>query len=173
MIGSPSDSDGANAEGPRKPEAIDHELPDSATAPEGVGAPNGVGASSPLVPGGGLAAHEAAGGHTIARHIGQTDADLAARLAAEPGISGASSFTNRAVAESALSDTLAAKQADITAWLSGTNPRLTLNNTLPDSVGRSLARGAAGPVDASGVRVVLQRDTSLPTGYRIVTGFPQ
>jgi hypothetical protein len=136
------------------------------------GAP-ATGANSRLVPGGGLAAHETAGGHTIARHVGKTDADLAARLTAEPRISGASSFTDRAIAESAIGRTLDANQAAINTWLSGTSPRLVVNHALPESVGRSLARGAAGPVDASGVRVVLQRDPSLPTGYRIVTGFPQ
>ncbi len=43
-------------------------------------APNSVGGSTRIVPGGGLQAHEAAGGHLIQRHVGQTDADLIARL---------------------------------------------------------------------------------------------
>jgi hypothetical protein len=47
------------------------------------------------VPGGGLAAHEVAGGHTIAKHVGQTEAQLAAKLAAEPNISAASTFGNK------------------------------------------------------------------------------
>jgi filamentous hemagglutinin len=131
------------------------------------------GAASRLVPGGGLAAHERGGGHTIARHVGTTDADLAARLAADPRISGASSFTDRTVAESAIAQALDANYAAINAWLTGSSPRLVVDHALPGPVGRSLTRGAAGPMDVSGVRVVLQRDPSMPGGYRIMTGFPK
>ncbi len=45
-----------------------------------------------IVPGGGLAAHEGAGGHLLARHVGQTAAQLSSRLASEPGLKVASSF---------------------------------------------------------------------------------
>ncbi len=61
---------------------------------------------SHLVPGGGLAAHEAAGGHLLARHLGQTQADLAARLAAQPRLGAASTFASRAQAEAAISGAL-------------------------------------------------------------------
>ena len=37
---------------------------------------------SPIVQGGGLMAHELAGGHVLARRVGKTSADLAGRLAA-------------------------------------------------------------------------------------------
>lgn len=56
--------------------------------------------------GGGLAAHEAAGGHLLLKHVGQSESQLMARLAAEPRITGSSSFYDRAVAESAVSDAL-------------------------------------------------------------------
>ena len=46
-----------------------------------------------------LAAEEAAGGHTIARHVGRTEAQLRQRLAAQPGIPAASTFASREVAE--------------------------------------------------------------------------
>jgi len=48
------------------------------------------GAASRIVPGGGLAAHEGAGGHLLARHVGKAEADLAARLTAEPRLRAAS-----------------------------------------------------------------------------------
>jgi len=73
--------------------------------------------NSGCVPGGGLGAHENAGGHTIAEHVGKTDAELAARLAREPHIPAASTFTNRAVAENAIAQALEANQAAINAWL--------------------------------------------------------
>ncbi|WP_316931377.1 RHS repeat-associated core domain-containing protein, partial [Chryseobacterium sp. P1-3] len=47
-----------------------------------------------------LAYHEGSTlGHTLARHVGKTDADLISRLATQKGITGASSFTNEAIAE--------------------------------------------------------------------------
>lgn len=59
-------------------------------------------AVSTIVPGGGLAAHEAAGGHLIAKHVGQSEAQLLSRLSAEPRITGSSSFYDRAFAEKAV-----------------------------------------------------------------------
>jgi Bacterial CdiA-CT RNAse A domain len=130
-------------------------------------------AASPLVPGGGLSSHELSGGHTISRHIGKTDADLAARLMAEPRISGASSFTDRAVAERAVSDALAANSADIASWLSGAQRRMpAFEVNVGYDVGRSLPRGATSASNVQGVRIVLERDTSMATGYKIITAFP-
>ncbi|WP_103503908.1 polymorphic toxin-type HINT domain-containing protein [Streptomyces sp. SM14] len=55
-----------------------------------------------------LAQHEAAGGHAIARHVGKTDAELAAR-----NIRYSSTFTDLAAAERATSGNLAANQGQI------------------------------------------------------------
>ncbi|KRV73914.1 RNase A-like domain-containing protein [Pseudomonas citronellolis] len=129
-------------------------------------------AVSPIVPGGGLAAHEAAGGHLIAKHVGQSEAQLLSRLSAEPKITGSSSFYDRTFAEKAVSQTLDMKQAEIASWLSGSANRLRLDHTLSSPVGISVARGASSAVDASSVRVILVRDSKMPTGYKILTGFP-
>ena len=40
----------------------------------------------PAVPGGGLKAHEKAGGHLLARHTGKSEADLIERLEQQRGI---------------------------------------------------------------------------------------
>ena len=141
----------APASAPRTPEpppAVGSEpVPGAAMADETAAAEGGIatgtGEESRLVPGGGLAAHEAAGGHTIARHVARTDAELAARLAAEPGINGASTFTDRAVAESAMADTIEANQAAVDAWLQGGGNQLVARQTLGETVGRSLPRGRA------------------------------
>ncbi len=129
-------------------------------------------AVSPIVPGGGLAAHEAAGGHLIAKHVGQSEAQLLSRLSAEPKITGSSSFYDRTFAEKAVSQTLDMKQTEIASWLSGSANRLRLDHTLSSPVGISVARGASSAVDASSVRVILVRDSKMPTGYKILTGFP-
>lgn len=146
-----------------------------ATTPETIASVEGVDGptASPLVPGGGLAAHEVSGGHTIARHIGKTDADLAARLVAEPRISGASSFIDREVAERAVSDALQARSADIDGWLSGERRRMpAFEVNVGYDVGRSLLRGATSASTVQRVRIVLERTPAMPTGYKIITAFP-
>ncbi len=135
-------------------------------------APNTTGGSTRIVPGGGLQAHGAAGGHLIQRHVGQTDADLIARLNAQPNITAASSFPNRATAENAVSSALDANTARINDFLNGSSNRLVLNHDTGSVVGSVVQRGSTTPVSSTNVRVVLQRDASMPTGYRIVTGFP-
>ncbi|WP_326850125.1 ribonuclease YeeF family protein [Bacillus inaquosorum] len=59
------------------------------------------GDSTPLAPGGGLAAHEAKGGHLIERHVGKTDEELIERLRTDPNphITASSTFKDRATAE--------------------------------------------------------------------------
>ncbi|TWH27566.1 hypothetical protein L609_000300000330 [Bacillus subtilis J22] len=64
------------------------------------------GDSTPLAPGGGLAAHEAKGGHLIERHVGKTDGGLFQRLIKDTKISGSSSFKDRATAEKVASSVL-------------------------------------------------------------------
>lgn len=127
---------------------------------------------SPVVEGGGLQAYEDAGGHLIERHVNLTDADLAQRLATS-NISSASSFADRSAAESAVSAALDANQATIKSYLaSNTKGYLAVEYTSSTPVGSTLIRGASRSVPASEVRVVIARDPTLPTGYKIITGYP-
>ncbi len=129
--------------------------------------------SSPLVPGGGLAAHEIAGGHTLTRHVGKTEVELLARLAREP-IPIASSFTDRGVAETAITEAIDANQITIASWLSSSGDKLELPlYAASGSVGTSLIRTTTSAVASQKVQVVLRRDSSLPLGYYILTAFPQ
>ena len=128
--------------------------------------------SSKIVPGGGLAAHEYAGGHLIDKHVGLAESDLSTRLATDSRISAASTFTNRATAEAAVSTVLDSNTVAIQSFLKSSDRVLVLNGSLSGPVGINLSRGFTNAVSVSNVRVVLQRDTSMSTGYRIVTGFP-
>lgn len=119
-----------------------------------------------------MAAHEAAGGHLLLKHVGQTKTQLLDRLAVEPRISGSSSFYNRATAENAVSGVLDARQADVSSWLSGGSNRLRLDYSLPEPVGISVSRGATSAVEVISARVILVRDPLMPLGYKIQTGFP-
>src|SRR5512137_1959892 len=53
-----------------------------------------------------LSHDEELGGHTLRKHVGRTDEQLRERLAEEPGISAASTYTDRAAAEMAVGTVL-------------------------------------------------------------------
>lgn len=133
---------------------------------------NSAGPFSPIVEGGGLQAHENAGGHLLSKHVGQTEQQLMDRLVAQVNISGSSSFYNRAIAESAVSQALDVNQVALTNWLSGSTPRLRIDHIFPDNVGISVIRGATSATNVNAARIILVRDPSMPTGYKILTGFP-
>jgi hypothetical protein len=117
----------------------------------------------------GLAAHEAAGGHLIARHVGKTGADLATRLAAQPGISAASTFASGAEAEAGAAAVLGARAGQLSSWVSaGAQGRLILE--APFAGGQVLVRGATTPVTGSAVKLVLEGTGG--GAWRIVTGYP-
>src|SRR3954470_21016798 len=89
-----------------------------------------------------LAADERMGGHTLARHVGKSDADLAARLRREPNISAASTYTDAAVASAAVGASLQQQSRRLESWLArhGARPNLVLNyaQTTGPPLGRSL-----------------------------------
>ena len=131
---------------------------------------------SPIVPyclGGGLAAHEAAGGHLLARHVGLSESQLASRLASQPGISAASTFLSRAVAEDAVAATIHANEVKIASWLAEGGTRAVVTHTMKTPVGLTMTRGSAAATETSGVQLVLTRDVSSPLGFRILTGYPK
>jgi RHS repeat-associated protein len=119
--------------------------------------------------GGILARSEAAGGHLIARHIGQTSEQLAARLAGNARLPAASTFNSLAQAESAVGSALQANTSQISNWV-GAGARGRLVVEAPFSGGSVLVQGATAPVTGTGVRVVLQGNGS--GAYHILTGFP-
>lgn len=124
---------------------------------------------SPLVEGGGLTAHETAGGHLLIKHVGQTDAALMTRLATEPRIPAASTFPNRYEAESGVTAVLDARAAQVSAWTSsGARGQLVLN--APFDGGSVLQRGISLPTTGTNVTVVIR---GIGEGnWRIVTGYP-
>lgn len=128
---------------------------------------------SKITPGGGLTAHESAGGHTLARHVGLTEIELAKRLATQITLPRASSFANREVAEQAISEAIDANQTQITNWLTGSSARCQISYTAISPIGITLARGATKTVAAQNIQIVLKRDSSVPFGYYILTAYPE
>jgi RHS repeat-associated protein len=125
------------------------------------------GEASALAYPGGLGANDALGGHVLS-HVGLSDVDLGTR-----GIQNASSFLDRATAESTLADVQSANSVGIQSWLSAAGPgaRQAFGATFDSPIGRLLARGAPGSVDATTAIAVLQADASSSLGYFLLTGY--
>src|SRR4030088_2863971 len=64
-----------------------------------------------------LSHDEAAGGHILRKHVGQTDEQLRGRLEQERHITGASTYTDRVAAEHAVGAAIARSQGRIQRWL--------------------------------------------------------
>ena len=74
-----------------------------------------------------LSHDEAAGGHILRKHVGQTDAQLRERLEQERHITGASTYTDRATAEHAVGAAIAQSQGRIQQ----TCPHTLFSSTIP------------------------------------------
>ncbi len=120
-----------------------------------------------------LAYHEGSAlGHTLARHVGKTDADLISRLATQRRITGASSFTNEAIAESVISSTIKSNRGAIKSWLrSGMTNSLRLEYSGSTNIGRGIMRTTNVVNDLTNARVILKSNGN--GGYFILTSFPR
>ncbi|UFQ01952.1 RHS repeat protein [Pseudomonas fitomaticsae] len=136
--------------------------------------PGGISADGPyseIVPGGGLEAHESRGGHAIARHVDRSEAQLRARLAAEPNIPIASTFLNRSEAEAALSNVIRNNKVTIDNFVQGNASKLVINEQVSAPAGVGVVRQSGRLEPLSSIRLVLRRDATSPLGYFILTGF--
>jgi hypothetical protein len=122
-----------------------------------------------------LSIDEAMGGHTLARHVGKTDAELAERLRREPQISAASTYTDQASAERAVAGALEASSGQLSSWSKrrGPRPNLVLRYVSRDRpLGRSLARRARAAVPCVRAIVVLRWDVRR-NRYYVLTSYPE
>lgn len=116
---------------------------------------------------------ESRGGHTIARHVGRTDAQLRARLARE-SISAASTYADLEAAERVVARALAANARRVQRWIDQRGPRSNLairyraRDGLP--TGRLMRRGEEASTEVAGAVVVLRwRDDS----HYVLTSYPE
>jgi hypothetical protein len=120
-----------------------------------------------------LSQDEAAGGHILRKHVGQTDDQLLDRLERERSISGASTYTDRAVAERAVGAAIAQSQDRIQRWLnrSGSHPNLVLDYDSDEPIGRTINRGESHSRPCSHALVVLKYEP--PSSYYVLTSYPE
>lgn len=118
-----------------------------------------------------LSKDEAAGGHTLSRHVGRTDEGLRKRLQHEH-ISAASTYTDQSSAERAVGAAMAANAKRIGDWVtsSGGHPNLVLDYDSPQPIGRSLRRGQSHSTPCSHALVVLK--WKPPDDYFVLTSYP-
>lgn len=120
-----------------------------------------------------LARDEARGGHTLERHVGRSDAELAARLAREPNLRTASSFLDRATAERVVAATLAEAAPRIARWRERgpRRPNLALDHRGDPaaSLGRTMRRSERESRPAFGARVVLR---AAGSDFYVLTAYP-
>ena len=116
-------------------------------------------------------AQDALGGHILERHVGKSVEELAERAAARKSAV-ASSFDNAVSAEKHITDALAARQDEIHVWLSKGVQKLRIDVDIGDITGLSVDAASASH-SVQGIRVVLVRSLQSPSGYRILTAFPQ
>lgn len=129
-----------------------------------------------------LALHEAQassrlGGHTILKHVGKTEAELRARLAAERGITASSSFSTLAHAERAISSGLRAHAGSIQAWAksgaaAGTTRNLRIVHDVGSIIGQTVPRLSNRLQQTSKLQMVLKLESYNNMPYYILTAFP-
>jgi len=117
-----------------------------------------------------LQTHEETGGHLLEKHVGKTPEQLAARLASEPKIKGASTF-HTAEKATEVAQSIVDDHPNLGSTLKQGNTALT--KTFTENVGVVLERGETTPVETNSARLIVKPSTdSRLNGFQIVTGFP-
>ncbi|MBX9837347.1 MAG: hypothetical protein K2X69_03420 [Silvanigrellaceae bacterium] len=128
------------------------------------------------VPGGSLFKHEEyRNGHTIIKHVDQSNADMKNRAINEKRME-ISSFSNLNIAEQAIANTIIQNKVNIDNWIRDpkVNNKKPFNSTAPANyfTGTSYNRVTDQFSNVTNTKVVLVKDNKLPEGYRILTAFP-
>ena len=115
--------------------------------------------------------HEAAGGHTVERHVGKSDSSLRSRLASDPNIPAASTFRNKEAANRADGQFVKQNKDAINKWLqSKTNKPFVGTIIMPQSIGTVIKRDGS-KIESHNVEVVIVRDSSAQ-GWHVLTSYP-
>jgi hypothetical protein len=123
-----------------------------------------------------LSADERCGGHTLARHVGKTDAQLAQRLREQSGIAAASTYRDQDTAELVVGAALVGERRRVEGWRGrqGARPNLALRYRAPGPrpIGRTWRRGRAAPEPCFQAVVVLRWDAPRDR-FCVLTSYPE
>src|SRR3981081_4252101 len=124
-----------------------------------------------------LSRDEAAGGHILRKHVGQTDEQLRERLEQERHITGASTYTDRAAPEHAVGAAIAQSQERIQSWLNrpGGHLNLVLDYDSETPIGRTMNRGENQSRPCTHALVVLKYvlKYTAPSEFYVLTSYPE
>jgi hypothetical protein len=120
-----------------------------------------------------LAADEARGGHTLARHVGRSEAELRDRLRREPQLGLASTFPDEATAAQVVRQTLDRYAATLLEWQQQGPERenLALSYSGNTVIGRSARRGHPEIIPCTDANVVLSARGN--PGFIVLTAYPE
>jgi hypothetical protein len=122
-----------------------------------------------------LSQDEAAGGHTLRKHVGRSDEELRQRLRHERTIAAASTWSDRETAERAVGTAIEQNREKILRWLNrqGGHPNLVIDYDGDPShaIGRTLRRGADQTEPCSHATVVLKWTGA--NDYYVLTSYPE
>lgn len=143
-------------------------------APAAQGSAAEYGQSANSLAGHDLSTDEAMGGHTLARHVGKTDAELIERLRRERQISSASTYDDRATAERVVGAALGSAGRSFDAWRKRASPRpnFVLRYAATYTIGRSISRGRSESARCDHALVVLRWDDRRQRFY-VLTSYPE
>jgi hypothetical protein len=115
------------------------------------------------------------GAHTIARHVGRTEEQLAQRFKDMPRLRSASTFPDLKTAERAVTGALRANRVAIEEWAAkaGAGDRGVFHFVASDPVGVTLTKATNTLAKVSGVRVVLVKYVDANRLYYVLTAFPE
>lgn len=121
-----------------------------------------------------LSADEAMGGHTLARHVGKTDDELRERLRREPGISSASTYTDRATAEAVVGAALSSPPPSFESWRRRTGRRanFVIHFGADHVIGRSITRRRPEAIPCEQALIVVRWDERRQRFY-VLTSYPE
>jgi hypothetical protein len=122
-----------------------------------------------------LSQDEAAGGHTLRKHVGRTEEELRERLRHERHLSAASTWTDRKTAERAVGFALNQNRDQIDSWSnrSGGHPNLVIDYDGDPArpIGQSLRRDADHAQPCAYATIVLR--WTAPSEYYVLTSYPE
>ncbi|MEY8351688.1 RNase A-like domain-containing protein, partial [Bacillus cereus] len=122
---------------------------------------------------------ESNNGHLLDKHVGKTNDDLLKR-AAQEGVD-ATTFSDKSTATKAVQANIRRNADDISNWLNDPNSSgikvITTDHGYSIGQGVAVKNGGSSAskqitYDLTTSKVVLVKDSSMPNGYKIVTGYP-
>jgi toxin YxiD len=120
-----------------------------------------------------LSTDEDRGGHTLKKHVGQTDEELRERLQRELNIAAASTWMDRDTAEKTVGEALRINRGKIENWKRRGYPRsnLALHFNAGRVIGRSMRHGESQSSPCTRAVIVLKADGA--ENFHVLTTYPE